>query len=161
MEEYTNNFCTYSEDETIKTGEFLAELLNGDEIILLSGDLGAGKTRFVKGLARGLGISQEITSPTFIIVNEYYGEQNLFHFDLYRLTREEELVEIGFEEYLYREGVVVIEWPELALPFLPHEYIYLNLKVEEANKRCIEIQASDDHYKKIAERLKKNANFRS
>jgi len=98
--------------ETEGLGQRLAEKLNPGDIIAFTGDLGAGKTAFTRGLARGLGIVERVTSPTFTIVNEYEGKLPLFHFDMYRLGSSEELFDIGWEDYLARGGVCAVEWSE-------------------------------------------------
>lgn len=104
-------YKSYSCEETEKIAYALAEKLHGGEIITLDGDLGAGKTAFVRGLAAGLGISDRVVSPTFTIVNEYSGEElPLFHFDVYRIGSPDEMYDIGWEDYLGRGGVTVIEW---------------------------------------------------
>lgn len=104
-------YKSYSCEETEKIAYALAEKLHGGEIITLDGDLGAGKTAFVRGLAAGLGISDRVVSPTFTIVNEYSGEGlSLFHFDVYRIGSPDEMYDIGWEDYLGRGGVTVIEW---------------------------------------------------
>ena len=107
--EYLSN----SEAETEALGETLARRLKAGDVIAFSGDLGAGKTAFTRGLARGLGVTERVTSPTFTIVNEYLGGRlPLFHFDLYRLGSAEELFDIGWEDYLVRGGVCAVEWSE-------------------------------------------------
>jgi len=98
--------------------EIAGELKAGD-VLCLYGDLGAGKTAFVQGLARGLGINDHITSPTFTIVNEYYGNLTLYHFDVYRIADPDEMYEIGYDEYIYGDGISVIEWPQLIEDILP------------------------------------------
>ena len=103
-------FFTHSEQETEQLGERLARLLRPGTVIAYDGDLGAGKTAFTRGLARGLGCTQRITSPTYTIVNEYEGKIPLFHFDMYRLTCSEELFDIGWEDYLERGGILAVEW---------------------------------------------------
>lgn len=104
-------YKSYSCEGTEKIAYALAEKLHGGEIITLDGDLGAGKTAFVRGLAAGLGISDRVVSPTFTIVNEYNGEGlPLFHFDVYRIGSPDEMYDIGWEDYLGRGGVTVIEW---------------------------------------------------
>lgn len=106
-------YHTYSEMETEKVGEKLAHILSPGTVIAFTGDLGAGKTAFTRGLARGLGIPGRVTSPTFTIVNEYEGGRlPLFHFDMYRLSSSEELFDIGWEDYLRRGGVCAVEWSE-------------------------------------------------
>ena len=106
-------FTTHSAAETEALGERLAARLTGGEVIAYTGDLGAGKTAFTRGLARGLGITDRVTSPTFTIVNEYEGGRlPLFHFDMYRLSSSDELYDIGWEDYLARGGVCAVEWSE-------------------------------------------------
>lgn len=106
-------FITRSTEETEQLGERLGRLLRGGEIIAFSGGLGAGKTAFTRGLARGLEIPMRVTSPTYTIVNEYTGGRlPLFHFDMYRLGSEDELFDIGWEDYLRRGGVCAVEWSE-------------------------------------------------
>lgn len=112
-------YHTKSVAETEIIGENLGKLAKPGDIIAFSGDLGAGKTALTRGIARGLGISANITSPTFTIVNEYEeGRMPLFHFDLYRLGGEEALFELGFEDYFYRNGLCVVEWSSVAGDFL-------------------------------------------
>ncbi len=102
-----------SERETEALGEALVERLSPGAVVAFTGDLGAGKTAFVRGMAKGLDIPQRVTSPTFTIVNEYEGGRlPLFHFDLYRLGSSDELFDIGWEDYLSREGVCAVEWSE-------------------------------------------------
>ena len=106
-------YFTNSAEETERLGQRLGETLRGGEVVAYLGELGAGKTAFVRGLARGLGISMRVTSPTYTIVNEYTGGRlPLFHFDMYRLGSEEELFDIGWEDYLARGGVCAVEWSE-------------------------------------------------
>ena len=104
---------TRSPEETELTGQTLSKTLSAGAVVALFGELGAGKTAFVRGLARGLGIAERVTSPTFTIVNEYTsGRLPLFHFDMYRLKSADELFDIGWEDYLARGGVCVVEWSE-------------------------------------------------
>ena len=103
---------TRSETETERLGEELAQRLTAGAVIAMYGDLGAGKTAFVRGLARGLGIRQPVSSPTFTIVNEYLGERTLLHFDMYRLGGADELWDIGWDDYLERGAVCAVEWSE-------------------------------------------------
>lgn len=106
-------FYSGAEMETEALGERLARSLPaGGVVIALYGELGAGKTAFVRGLARGLGTRGRVVSPTFTIVNEFPGDRELFHFDMYRLNSAEELFDIGWEDYLDREGVCAVEWSE-------------------------------------------------
>ena len=106
-------FLTHSPEETEALGEALGRRLRGGEIVAYYGDLGAGKTAFTRGLARGLDISSRVTSPTYTIVNEYLGGRlPLFHFDMYRLSSADDLFDIGWEDYLQRGGVCAVEWSE-------------------------------------------------
>jgi len=110
--------------ETEALGEALAAKLKPGNVIAYTGDLGAGKTAFTRGVARGLGVTERVTSPTFTIVNEYAGRLPLFHFDMYRLGSSEELFDIGWEDYLARGGVCAVEWSE---------------NVEDALEDCIRV----------------------
>ena len=106
-------FLTHSPEETEAVGQHLADRLTPGTVIAYEGDLGAGKTAFTRGLAKGLGARERVTSPTYTIVNEYLsGRLPLFHFDLYRLESAEELWDIGWEDYLQRGGVCAVEWSE-------------------------------------------------
>ena len=103
---------THSVEETEQAGLALAKTLTAGSVVALYGDLGAGKTAFVRGMAKGLNSPSRVTSPTFTIVNEYSGSLELFHFDMYRLASSDELFDIGWEDYLARGGVCVVEWSE-------------------------------------------------
>ena len=105
-------YISRSEAETEAIGEKFAEGLAGGTVVAMYGDLGAGKTAFVRGMARGMGLSCRVSSPTFTIVNEYEGERELIHFDMYRLESSDELFEIGWEDYLARGAVCAVEWSE-------------------------------------------------
>lgn len=106
-------FHTHSPEETEALGTRLARCLKAGDVVAYWGDLGAGKTAFTRGLARGLGIRQPVTSPTYTLVNEYLdGKMPLFHFDMYRLSSSEDLFDIGWEDYLARGGVCAVEWSE-------------------------------------------------
>lgn len=115
--EYISN----SYEETQQIAIEFAKTLEGGDVLCMYGDLGVGKTAFVQGLAKGLGISDHITSPTFTIVNEYSGTLPLYHFDVYRIADSDEMYEIGYEEYVYGDGVSVIEWPQLIDDILPEK----------------------------------------
>ena len=128
-------FTTHSAAETEALGERLAARLTGGDVIAYTGDLGAGKTAFTRGLARGLGITDRVTSPTFTIVNEYEGGRlPLFHFDMYRLSSSDELYDIGWEDYLARGGVCAVEWSEIVSDALEeNELIRVDIKNECGN----------------------------
>ena len=105
-------FISHSQLETEEVGRKLAEKLPGGSVVAMYGDLGAGKTAFVRGMAKGMGLSCRVSSPTFTIVNEYLGERELIHFDMYRLSSADELFDIGWEDYLSRGAVCSVEWSE-------------------------------------------------
>ena len=116
-------YLTHNEQETEALGEALARRLRAGDTVAFRGDLGAGKTAFTRGLARGLGCKGRVTSPTFTIVNEYEGDLPLFHFDMYRLGGEDELFDIGWEDYLGRGGVCAVEWSERVSAALPPDTV--------------------------------------
>ena len=105
-------FISNSEKETENIGAAFAKDLKGGSVVAMYGDLGAGKTAFVRGMARGMGLDAHVSSPTFTIVNEYPGERELIHFDMYRLASADELFDIGWEDYLNRGAVCAVEWSE-------------------------------------------------
>ena len=122
-------YLTNSARETEELGERLAEKLRPGDVVAYTGDLGAGKTAFTRGLARGLGVTDRVTSPTFTIVNEYEGGRlPLFHFDLYRMESPEELFDIGWEDYLARGGVCAVEWSEHAAGAFDQEPIRVDIR---------------------------------
>jgi tRNA threonylcarbamoyladenosine biosynthesis protein TsaE len=110
-----------SPEETIELGKSLAAYLKPGSVLALSGDLGAGKTTFVQGIALGLGIQDPIQSPTYVFLNQYSGRLSLYHFDLYRLKDESDFLGLGFDEYFALGGVCIIEWPERIASLLPKE----------------------------------------
>lgn len=129
--EGTGHMVRYSasEQETEALGEALAARLEPGTVVAFTGDLGAGKTAFVRGMARGLGITQRVTSPTFTIVNEYEGGRlPLFHFDLYRLGSADELFDIGWEDFLRRGGVCAVEWSENVADALEADTVFLDIR---------------------------------
>ena len=135
-------FITHSPDETRLLGQRLARVLEPGTVVAFTGDLGAGKTAFVSGMAKGLGIEERVTSPTFTIVNEYEGGRlPLFHFDLYRLNSAEELFDIGWEDYLARDGVCAVEWTEHVAEAMEDDAIRVSIRRgEDDNSRIIEIE---------------------
>ncbi|MEN2777346.1 tRNA (adenosine(37)-N6)-threonylcarbamoyltransferase complex ATPase subunit type 1 TsaE [Acetivibrio clariflavus] len=148
---------TYSQDETVQVGKALGSILEKGDVVLLSGDLGTGKTALTKGIASALGVEDYITSPTFTIVNEYSAEVPLYHFDVYRIADPDEMYDIGFEEYLYGDGVVVIEWAELIKDILPHEFIWVKIRKNPElglDAREIDIEFIGKKYEGYINRLK-------
>ena len=130
---------TANEAETIHEGEKLGRLLSPGSVVALYGDLGAGKTTFTRGLALGLGIHMSVSSPTFTIVNEYLSKTPLFHFDMYRLESENELFDIGWDDYLERAGVCVVEWSEKVPGAFPQGTVTVKIENLGGDKRRIEI----------------------
>ena len=133
---------TNNAKETEQVGEHLAAYLVPGSVVAFTGDLGAGKTAFVRGMARGLGVTERVTSPTFTIVNEYEdGSMPLFHFDLYRLGSSDELFDIGWEDYLCRGGVCAVEWSENAGGMAEPDWIHVDLRRGSTdNQRVITIE---------------------
>ena len=121
-------FYSHSERETEDLGARLGERLQPGTVIAYTGDLGAGKTAFTRGLARGLGVTDRVTSPTYTIVNEYEGNIPLFHFDMYRLDDSDALFDIGWEDYLDRGGVCVVEWSENVADALPPDTVVVTIE---------------------------------
>ena len=136
-------FLTHSPEETEALGEALGRRLRGGEIIAYYGGLGAGKTAFTRGLARGLDISARVTSPTYTIVNEYLGGRlPLFHFDMYRLSSADDLFDIGWEDYLDRSGVCAVEWSENVAEAMEQAVVVTIRRLDE-DSRCITLEGGD------------------
>jgi tRNA threonylcarbamoyladenosine biosynthesis protein TsaE len=129
-------FVSSSPEETIGFGETIARWLKPGSIVALSGNLGAGKTLLSKGIARGLGVAEEITSPTYTIISEYEGKYPLYHIDAYRLSGDEEFAAAGAEELLYGRGICLIEWAD-RLSILPGGTISVTIAIIEEGKRRI------------------------
>lgn len=122
------DFITNSPEETEKIGAAVGRIIPAGTVLAYRGDLGAGKTAFTRGLARGLGFTEAVTSPTYTIVNEYLGGRlPLFHFDMYRLSSADDLFDIGWEDYLSRGGVCAVEWSEQVADALPEGTVYVTL----------------------------------
>lgn len=144
---------TNSPAETVDFANELAGLIEAPALILLKGELGTGKTLITKSMVSALGYQGDVTSPTFTLVQEYQTDLEIIHMDLYRLERSEELLEIGFEDYLNREAVVFIEWPELALTLIPADFIFIDIEKISANKRKITVRGEGKQSRSIIERL--------
>lgn len=151
--ESSYSIITESAAETEKFGLKLAGLIEVPALILLSGELGTGKTLITKAAVSALGYQGDVTSPTFNLVQEYQAEVEIIHMDLYRLDRSEELLEIGFEDYLNREAVIFIEWPELALALIPADFIFINIEKISAEKRKITVRGEGGQSRLLIERL--------
>lgn len=133
-------FITKSEDETTRTAEQFAATLSAGDIVLLDGDLGAGKTVFAKGIISKLSKGKLVAnSPTFVIVNIYDTQPKVYHFDLYRIEDQSELDAIGAEEYFFSDGISLVEWPERVEGYFPETAIRVYIKKLDDNTRSIEI----------------------
>ena len=131
-------FLTYSPEETEAVGAALGKILNPGAVLAYRGNLGAGKTAFTRGLARGLGYREPVTSPTYTIVNEYLGGRlPLFHFDMYRLASSNDLWDIGWEDYLERGGVCAVEWSENVDDAMENAIYVTIYKTGEGSRRIV------------------------
>ena len=131
---------SHSPDETMALAEALADQLQPGDVMTLHGDLGAGKTCFVQGLALGLGVHEPVTSPTYTLVQEYAGRLPLYHIDLYRISGENEALGLGIDDYLYSQGISAIEWPERIVSLLPVHRWEIHLEAgEQPESRRIRI----------------------
>jgi tRNA threonylcarbamoyladenosine biosynthesis protein TsaE len=133
---------TASPEETRQMGRELSQQLKPGSVVALTGSLGSGKTVLVQGICAGLGVEKAVTSPTYVIINEYPGRWNgapvgVYHFDLYRLEDTEEFIRLGYEEYFYGQGITLIEWAEKVREFLPKSRFEINLKIISENEREI------------------------
>ncbi len=153
----TNNtvFNTDSPEATIKLAADLSNILKPGDVISLTGELGAGKTCFVKGLASGLGIHETVTSPTFALLKSYHGRMDMHHMDLYRLDKIDDLLEIGIEDYLPGDGVTVIEWGEKAASLLPEDVLVIDFMMgDDERQRSIVMTEKGTDWKERLKRFK-------
>lgn len=136
-----------SPEKTRSLGRTIGAALNPGEVIAVSGELGAGKTLFIKGLALGLGTDPRVpvTSPTYTILQEYPGQKNLFHFDFYRLDKIDEVLALGYEDYFYNDGVAAIEWPEKFPEIFPKHTLWVNMNRRGDDAREISFSTEDVH----------------
>lgn len=135
-------YISHSPSDTVMIGSDFAQRLKANDGILYKGEMGAGKTYFTKGIAKSLGITEEVTSPTFALINEYYGKINIFHFDLFRIDSFDDLYAIGFFDYFDRNGVLCVEWseniPDLADSFNTVYQVTISKTGEESREITIE-----------------------
>lgn len=136
---------TKSPEETKEFGKELSGMLKPGSVVALIGPLGSGKTVLVQGICAGLGVEKAVTSPTFVIINEYPGKLNrspiwVYHFDLYRLENVDEFLKLGYEEYFYGKGITLIEWAEKIREFLPKNRTEINLKILSESEREIDVE---------------------
>lgn len=147
---------TNSPQETISLGKRIARALPLQVIVALCGRLGSGKTTFVKGIASGLGIDpRTVNSPSYVLIKEYISKRrNLFHCDLYRLNRRQDIAFLGIEDYFSRKGFFIIEWAEKAKGFLPDEYLRINIRTLALNKRRFDFAGKGVRYEKVIQKIK-------
>jgi tRNA threonylcarbamoyladenosine biosynthesis protein TsaE len=149
FDQQTIDFISHSETQTRRFGARLGDLCQGHEVIALQGALGAGKTRWVQGLAYGLHVREQVTSPSFTLVNEYCGRLTLYHVDLYRVNQVSEALDLGLEDYLYGEGVCVIEWAERVALVLPSDHLWISMHHLDDTKRRITMRANGRRHQQL------------
>ena len=174
----TLDIISHSSAQTQRLGMRLGELMQGGELLLLEGQLGTGKTTFTQGLAQGMGITEIISSPTFTLLKEYPGQPvplvrsdqaqvtsqhqrqkvgpALYHFDLYRLDNPEEILDLGFEDYFFGDGVCVVEWADKAELIWPTEHLCLRMKMMSETKRGLLFTATGLRYCELLQQFQKN-----
>lgn len=140
----TTEVVTHGPEETEQVGERLGRRLEPGAVVALTGDLGAGKTCFIRGLARGLDVRQPISSPTFVLVNQYAGRLPVYHIDAYRTASLTELLDLGFDEYVSGAGVTVIEWADTLRPLIPADAIWVHISGLGDEPRTISIQTPEE-----------------
>lgn len=151
------DIISHSVAQTQRLGARLGELARAGDVYCLEGDLGTGKTSFVQGLGKGLGVTEPIHSPTFILANEHRsGRLPLFHVDVYRVRGSDEAVGFGLDDYLSDEGVCVIEWAEKIRPALPSEHLWLTFRHLGESKRGLLIEANGSRYEGLLNEFKKS-----
>ncbi len=140
--------------QTRQLGEKIGRLAREGDVILLSGELGAGKTCLTQGIARGLGIRENALSPTFVIMREMHGWLPLYHIDLYRLDRIEESMDLGLDDYLYGRGICVVEWAEKALSIMPKDHLLIEISYLSDTGRGFHLKPCGQRYEEMADRLR-------
>jgi len=142
-----------SAGQTRNIGMKLGKLAASGDVILLVGPLGAGKTCLTQGIARGLGIAEYTASPSFVLVREHQGKLPLYHIDLYRLDRIEEVAQLGLDDYLYGNGVCVVEWADKGLSVIPEEYLLIEMQIVSPMKRKLSFMPKGTRYLEILSQL--------
>jgi tRNA threonylcarbamoyladenosine biosynthesis protein TsaE len=157
LDEQTVDFISHSTDQTRRMGARMGQLLDGGEVLCLVGDLGTGKTCLVQGIGRGLGVADQITSPTFTLVSEYTGKLPLYHIDLYRIVDVKAAFTFGLDEYLYGTGVCAIEWAERVQQLWPEEYLLVNMRHIDESKRGLTLRGFGERYERLVMRFRHSA----
>ena len=154
-------FTTESSQETQKLGYEIGQLCEPSDLILLTGELGAGKTCLTQGICRGVGFDGFASSPSFVLVREYAGSIPIYHIDLYRLDDMEEVIELGLEDYINSEGLCVIEWADRAQAYFPANHLRINIKHISLNERSFELSATGQRYIRFLEKIRSKWNLLS
>jgi tRNA threonylcarbamoyladenosine biosynthesis protein TsaE len=159
LDEHSLDFWSHSPEQTTRFGARLGELLLPGDLLTLSGELGAGKTTFISGLGRGWGTTDQVTSPTFVLVNDYRRPdgQHLWHLDCYRLNSADEAVAMGFEDLLASGGIMVVEWPERIESVLPAERLRLALRWEDQTRRGLRLDAAGARAQALLDQFRRSA----
>jgi tRNA threonylcarbamoyladenosine biosynthesis protein TsaE len=159
LDQRSLDFISHAPEQTARLGVRLGERLLPGDVICLSGELGSGKTTLVTGIGRGWGVLEAVTSPTFVLVNEYRRADGLalWHLDCYRLRSGTEAVAIGFDDLLNAEGVMVIEWPEHILEVLPAERLHIRLRWVDTEKRGCRLEAIGPRYEALLQAFRQAA----
>ena len=159
LDEHSLDFWSHSPEQTTRFGGRLGEMLLPGDVITISGELGAGKTTLVGGIGRGWGSADQVTSPTFVLVNEYHRPdgQQLWHLDCYRLRSGDEALAIGFDDLLGAGGVMVIEWPEHIAGVLPAERLQVNMRWVDNSRRGLRIDSSGARYQQVLDDFRRSA----
>lgn len=147
-------FRSHGPEQTRKLGEILGKLAHAGDIFLLSGNLGSGKTCLTQGIASALGIKENVVSPSFMLVREYPGRLPLYHIDLYRLDKMEEIINLGLEEYFEGSGLCVVEWAEKGIHVFPGEHLVINISYLSQNERLFSFQPNGERYVGLLEEVK-------
>ena len=156
-EEISVSLVTHSPEQTQNLGRELGKLAQPGDVILLAGELGSGKTCLTQGIAWGLGVTDYAVSPSFVLVREYQGRLPIYHMDLYRLDRLDEIGDLGLDDYFYGRGISVVEWADKGLPLLPPQHLLIRLEFLGENSRTIHLEPRGRRYQELVARLRESA----
>ena len=150
------NLISFSAEDTTGIGKGIGKAAESGDIILLSGELGTGKTCLTQGIAKGLEIREHVHSPTFVLGSEYAGRLNLFHMDLYRLDTLNDVLDLGLEEYFFGEGVSVVEWADKAPEAFPGSHLFVSIIHNEFDSRRLHLRGYGQRYETLIDNLKQS-----
>ena len=157
MKKISLQLISHSPEQTQSLGKHLGKMAQAGDLYLLTGNLGSGKTCLTQGVAWGLGVEEYAFSPSFIIVREYHGRLPLYHIDLYRLDRIEEIVDLVLEEYFCGDGICVVEWADKGIDVLPRENLSIKLNYISTADRSLDVEANSERYVQLLESLKEES----